>query len=156
MKTRAISPVIATIIIIAVTIAIAVAVAGWMMGLWTGFTSKPALSISQGTLNVTDGNLTLIIRNEGQGDAQLYSITVGNVECLVSTLISNNALSINSIVGGKSGIANNVAVIKAGDTVRLSAVCNNWVNVAPPGVTVQVKITTSDGSVFTGAVRTVS
>ncbi len=153
---RAISPVIATIIIIAVTIAIAVAVAGWMMGLWTGFTSKPALSITQGTLNVTTGNLTLIVRNEGQGDAQLYSITVGNVECLVSNLISSNSINLTSIVGGDSGITNNVAIIKAGDTVRLSAVCSSWKNIAPPGVTIQVKITTSDGSVFTGTARTVS
>ncbi|MEM4461540.1 MAG: archaellin/type IV pilin N-terminal domain-containing protein [Candidatus Bathyarchaeia archaeon] len=46
IERKAISPVIATIIIIAVTIAISLAVAAWLMGLWSGFVGGPKISAS--------------------------------------------------------------------------------------------------------------
>ncbi|MEM4655871.1 MAG: archaellin/type IV pilin N-terminal domain-containing protein [Acidilobaceae archaeon] len=42
---KAISPVVATVILIAVTIVIGVAVAGWLMGIWGGLGGTEALKI---------------------------------------------------------------------------------------------------------------
>ena len=80
---RAISPVIATIIIVAVTIAIAVAVAGWLMGLWTGYTAKPVLEIIDTNLTVTSNGATLnvTVYNDGSATAKIIRVTAGGYDC---------------------------------------------------------------------------
>ncbi|MEM2165375.1 MAG: archaellin/type IV pilin N-terminal domain-containing protein [Candidatus Bathyarchaeia archaeon] len=66
IERKAISPVIATIIIIAVTIAISLAVAAWLMGLWSGFVGGPKISASL-------INMTQVITNEEPSE----NVTVG-------------------------------------------------------------------------------
>ncbi|MEM4559457.1 MAG: archaellin/type IV pilin N-terminal domain-containing protein [Acidilobaceae archaeon] len=76
---KAISPVVATVILIAVTIVIGVAVAGWLMGIWGGLGGTEALKIyPNATLEGSDKgtNLTFTVKNEGSRDAKLISVRV--------------------------------------------------------------------------------
>ncbi|MEM1777401.1 MAG: archaellin/type IV pilin N-terminal domain-containing protein [Acidilobaceae archaeon] len=72
---KAISPVVATVILIAVTIVIGVAVAGWLMGIWGGLGGTEALKIYP---NATlEGNkLSFTVKNEGSRDAKLIGVRV--------------------------------------------------------------------------------
>ncbi|MCX8165380.1 MAG: type IV pilin [Acidilobaceae archaeon] len=89
---RAISPVIATVILIAITIVIGAAVGGWLLGLWGGFGDVEAIRIYPDAKlqmfqqnNKTRANLTLTLKNEGTRDAIIRKITVEGVgECLAS------------------------------------------------------------------------
>ncbi len=79
MRRRAISPVIATIIIVAVTIAIAIAVAGWLMGLWGSYGSVEQLTIMpDSTITNSSGTivLSLHVKNTGSKSATITKIEV--------------------------------------------------------------------------------
>ncbi|WP_052296928.1 archaellin/type IV pilin N-terminal domain-containing protein [Pyrolobus fumarii] len=132
---KAISPVIATIIIIAVTIAISVAVAGWLMGLWTGYTAKPALRIIDATL-YTNGTLLATVINEGTGDANVESITIGDVKCTYSD----------------AGLTS-PDLVKPGERATLKWTCTAWSTAGfQPGGSYVITIMTTDGFKFTGNV----
>ncbi|MCS7106653.1 MAG: type IV pilin [Acidilobaceae archaeon] len=91
---RAISPVIATVILIAITIVIGAAVGGWLLGLWGGFGDVEAIRIYPDAKlqmfqqnNKTRANLTLTLKNEGTRDAIIRKITVEGVgECLAGNI----------------------------------------------------------------------
>ena len=81
---RAISPVIATVIIVAVAIAISIAVAGWLFGLWGGFAGgQPEIQVSAAKVQVGEfaGNTTtpdikvfLYIVNSGSASDNILRI----------------------------------------------------------------------------------
>ncbi|MCX8196087.1 MAG: type IV pilin [Acidilobaceae archaeon] len=73
---RAISPVIATVILIAITIIVGAAVAGWLLGLWGGLGEVEALRIYPNATLSSNGELKLTIKNEGTRDAKIISIAV--------------------------------------------------------------------------------
>ena len=86
---RAISPVIATVILVAVAISVAVAVAYWMggiAGMYTKF-EKIEIQSAYAPLNTTASpspitgrcwNITMILKNTGSADATLISAYVNN------------------------------------------------------------------------------
>ena len=79
---RAISPVIATVIIVSVAIAIAVAVAFWMTGITGLFTRYEKLEIISAYAEKTDTNtftVYLKVRNTGTTDVTIDSIFVDGV-----------------------------------------------------------------------------
>ncbi|MCX8165384.1 MAG: type IV pilin [Acidilobaceae archaeon] len=82
---RAISPVIATVILIAITIVIGAAVGGWLLGLWGGFGDVEAIRIypdAKLQINGTSAKLSLTLKNEGTRDARIRKIIVEGVgEC---------------------------------------------------------------------------
>ncbi len=80
-KMRAISPVIATIIIVAVAVALAIAVVGWIMGLWSGFTGTETLQIYPDSyIDAANGVLYLHLKNSGGGTAEIYKVVVSGVD----------------------------------------------------------------------------
>ncbi|MEM0020995.1 MAG: archaellin/type IV pilin N-terminal domain-containing protein [Fervidicoccaceae archaeon] len=81
MKERAISPIIATVILVAVTIALAVGVALWMSGLIGGAGSREQLQImpdSYMNVSSTGSNavIYLHIKNAGSIDSKIISVRV--------------------------------------------------------------------------------
>ena len=76
---KALSPVIATIILIAVTVAVSIAVAAWMGALTFGFMGSSSLTITKvvfwGGSNVTGNYVVLAIKNTGT-----KTVTVGTVK----------------------------------------------------------------------------
>jgi flagellin-like protein len=81
---KALSPVIATIILIAVTVAVSLAVAAWMGALTFSFTSTEALTYTSyvwttGTSGY-DSKITLTVENTGSGTSTIASVEIdGNL-----------------------------------------------------------------------------
>ena len=146
-RMKAISPVIATIIIVAVTIAIAVAVAGWLMGLWSGYTNVPQLKINEAYLYNSTGTLVLLVSNSGTGDAVFQSVQVGDYICTKADAIY--------LGGSNTPTATDAPLtkidIKPGTlNYNVTIVCNKWANVFQPGSTVQVKVMLTNGQSVPG------
>lgn len=79
---RAVSPVIATVILVAVAITVAVAVAYWMggiAGMYTKF-EKVEIQSAYAPLNSAGGywNITLVLKNTGSAEATLINAYVNN------------------------------------------------------------------------------
>jgi len=78
---KAVSPVIATVILVAVAITVAVAVAYWMggiAGMYTKFEKVEILS-AYAPKNATHWRVTMILKNTGSADATLLDAYVNNV-----------------------------------------------------------------------------
>ncbi|MEM2223446.1 MAG: archaellin/type IV pilin N-terminal domain-containing protein [Acidilobaceae archaeon] len=120
---KAISPVVATVILIAVTIVIGVAVAGWLMGIWGGLGGTEALKIyPNATLEGT--NLKFTVKNEGSRDAKLISVRVEGL-------------------GDCSGLQ--PVVVKVGAITTITCNINNE---ATPGAVYTVRVYTEAGNVY--------
>jgi flagellin-like protein len=85
---KAISPVIATIILIAITIVIAVAVAGWVFGLFKSYSGGPAVQIlaSSSSCKASTGQCTIFVDNTGNNAVQVNSVLLnGNTVTLTAS-----------------------------------------------------------------------
>ena len=75
---KALSPVVAAIILIAVTVAVSIAVAAWMGSLTIGFMETSEISITDvsfdGTSAAANNTITLTIKNVGTSDATIASV----------------------------------------------------------------------------------
>ena len=77
---KAISPILATVIIIAVTLVIAIGVIGWIMGIWGTFGSTESLQIYPDSyINVTNSTVVLHIKNTGTATSKITEIEVVGV-----------------------------------------------------------------------------
>jgi flagellin-like protein len=109
---KAISPIIATVILIAVTLAIGVAIAAWVMGLWGGMGGTETLKILPNSTLTVDGDrveLKLTIKNDGTRDAKVVGVevVVGARVCKLShpfTTISAGAMVTGTATGTCSGL----------------------------------------------------
>jgi len=80
---KAISPVIATVILVAVAITVAVAVAYWMGGIAGQYTKFEKIEIQSATCTIdSDGNwiVNMTLKNTGTATASLISVYVNDVE----------------------------------------------------------------------------
>ncbi len=86
---KAISPVIATVIIVSVAIAISIAVALWLTGITSGFTQTENLQIvsAYATWNDTLAvwNVTLTVKNTGTTAATIDNIFINNKPITISS-----------------------------------------------------------------------
>ena len=75
---KALSPVVASIILIAVTVAVSIAVAAWMGALTIGFTATEQLQIT--SVNITSGasgNAVISVSNTGTSAFTVTQVWVG-------------------------------------------------------------------------------
>jgi flagellin-like protein len=98
-KRKALSPVVASIILIAVTVAVSIAVAAWMGALTFTFTNTEQVSITNLTffVNGANGNMNITASNTGTTAVTVNEIWVNNVKqtagitpTLPNTITSNN------------------------------------------------------------------
>ncbi len=110
---KAISPIIATVILIAVTLAIGVAIAAWIMGIWGGMGGTETLKILPNSTLTVDNNgvvtLKLTVKNDGSRDARVVGVEVGVGArvCKLSnpfTTISTGAMVTGTATGTCSGL----------------------------------------------------
>jgi flagellin-like protein len=127
---KAISPIIATVILIAVTLAIGVAIAAWIMGIWGGMGGTETLKIlPNSTLTVNNDRVTLklTIKNDGSRDARVVGVEVG--------------------VGARvCKLSNPFTTISAGAMVTGTADGN--CSELTPGASYTVKVITEAGNVY--------
>lgn len=133
MNTRkAISPILATVIIIAVTLVIAIGVIGWIMGIWGSFGSTESLQIypdSNITITSNSVKLYLHVKNTGTAAAVIDKIEVVGME----------TKSYSATIGpGNNTVLPIPLSIDKGYT---------------PGTTYQVKVYTAAGNVYSAVVQ---
>jgi len=118
---KALSPVIATIILIAVTVAVSIAVAAWMGALTFGFMGSSSLTISKvafnGTSNVSTNTVVLTIKNTGT-----KTVTVGSVKINSILATIDNGANTTTLTYTTSGAT-------ATGTIQLDSV--GWSNGSP-------------------------
>ena len=80
---KALSPVVASIILIAVTVAVSIAVAAWMGALTFGFMGSSSITITNVEFNSATGNatayMTLILKNTGTKQVTVAQVKVNNL-----------------------------------------------------------------------------
>jgi flagellin-like protein len=121
---KALSPVVASIILIAVTVAVSIAVAVWMGALSTGFMQTEQISITNVVFSGTN-TITMTISNSG----------IANVTISYAAVNNNQA----TITSGSLLVANTPA-----NTLVLT-MAENWIL----GNTYQIKLTSQKGNVYT-------
>ena len=90
---KALSPVIASIILIAVTVAVSVVVAAWMGGISLGFMGNAEqVTITNVQMNSANDNATVTVLNSGAGSVTLQSATVdGNTASFDEVTLAKGA-----------------------------------------------------------------
>ena len=156
MNTKAISPVIATVIIVSVAIAIAVAVAFWMTGITGLFTRYEKLevisayavyddtNIAPGNDNIDGGwNITVIVKNTGSSDATVDNIFINGKPF---TVYGNDVL-----INGSSTLSE--STITPGQRAVFVITLSDDVQDFSHGVIVEVKLHTAAGNEYPKSVQ---
>lgn len=118
---KALSPVVASIILIAVTVAVSIAVAAWMGSMTTGFMATEELKITNVAFD--SNTATIYVRNTGS-----TTITISEV------YINNQIISNPTIVSASLAPNGNTTITVTGDF--------------EDGTSYQFKIVTSKGNPF--------
>jgi len=130
---KAISPIIATVILIAVTLAIGVAIAAWIMGIWGGMGGTESLKIlPNSTLTVNNDQVTLqlTIKNDGSRDAKIVGVEV---------MVGAGACKLTP--------GNELSIIRAGAMVTGTAEGGTCSGLTP-GASYTVRVITEAGNVY--------
>jgi archaeal type IV pilus assembly protein PilA len=126
---RAISPVIATLLMIAIAVVASLVTYAWVMGYMNFTTEKTgkAIQIQSVSYDATNNKFTIYVQNVGDTDVQFPTTTPANI-------------FINGAVAGS--ITGNVATLTKGSTVTLSGTSTLAAGVQ----SVTIKVTTTDGT----------
>jgi flagellin-like protein len=133
---KAISPILATVILIAITLVIAIGVIGWIMGIWgsLGGPSESLVVVGSSATCSTNKQLTfnLSITNKGSADAVIKKVEVLGINS--TTTISPTTIS--------RGTSTDIEV-----TVAVTDTC------PAPGSTYQVNVYTAAGNVYSTVIK---
>jgi flagellin-like protein len=109
---KALSPVVASIILIAVTVAVSIAVAAWMGALTVGFMGSSSMTVTNVSFdNVSPKTITLSLKNTGTKGVTISQVKINNAAATVSTTAGNMTTS----AAGDSG------------TLVLTGTYANWI-----------------------------
>jgi len=127
---KALSPVVASIILIAVTVAVSIAVAAWMGALTFTFTATEQVSITNMEfLGTTSKVIRLTVNNTGTSPVTINEVWVNNVKytatnpTLPKTISANTGLLLDVTYTWTTGYNYQVKLVSArGNTFLYSAV----------------------------------
>jgi flagellin-like protein len=138
MNRKAISPVIATVILVAVAITIAVAVSYWMSGIASSYTKFEKVEVQTASCildNNGNWNITVTLKNSGSAAATMMGVFINDVEVSSygATIPANEATTITTdlttatawtLASGQSDsfnvwIGENYASLSSGTTINL-------------------------------------
>jgi len=100
---KALSPVVASIILIAVTVAVSIAVAAWMGALSFNFMNTEQLSITNAVLNPTASTIDLTVANSGSTNIVLSAAYVNGAAVTATgwtqtiTANTNDAVALTTV-----------------------------------------------------------
>jgi flagellin-like protein len=124
---KALSPVIAAIILIAVTVAVSIAVAVWMGSLTFNFMETRELQVTSMTFSGTSGDtantISLQVTNPGTGKITLQGVKLNDQDASVATSsvteynAGDNGTITLEAVGWESGFKYRVALIASDGTL---------------------------------------
>jgi archaeal type IV pilus assembly protein PilA len=115
---KALSPVVASIILIAVTVAVSIAVAAWMGGMTIGFMGSSSVTVTSVDFN-TNSTLTANLKNTGTKAVTIVSVKVNNQATTITAQGANNTLTLNAGDNLKVNIAGTPAVWVNGNTYKI-------------------------------------
>lgn len=104
---KALSPVVASIILIAVTVAVSIAVAAWMGGMTVGFMGTSSVTVTSVTFDPNAGandQMILAMKNTGTKTATIAAIKVNNQLVTGTTTFAgsgDNATQTTSMAAGE-------------------------------------------------------
>ena len=75
-KKKAISPILATVILIAITLIAAVAIAGFVFGLFGSFTSTAQISVSASNCSISQHHCIVSFINTGTGTGSVNDVSI--------------------------------------------------------------------------------
>ena len=82
---KALSPVVASIILIAVTVAVSIAVAAWMGALTVGFMGSSSMTITNTSFDSGNANVTLTVKNTGTKSVTISQAKINNAAVLIDS-----------------------------------------------------------------------
>ncbi|MEM3638366.1 MAG: archaellin/type IV pilin N-terminal domain-containing protein [Conexivisphaerales archaeon] len=150
-RRKAVSPVIATVILIAVAVALGIAVAFWASGLTSSFSKYEKLGVNTQYATGSGGNwvITLGGQNTGSSDASITQIQINGVP-----YTSYSGISLNT-QQPKSGTSLPLSVPSGAQfelTLTLTAATLNGVSAFNDGQTIQVTIITAAGNNYPASI----
>ena len=154
-KTRkAVSPVIATVILVAVAITVAVGVSYWMSGISSQYTQFEKVEIQTGFASkITDGwNVTLDIKNSGSAETTLTHVFINDIPISNTTLpaMSGTTLASNIDTVGTLGAGqSSTVVVLIGDSLLTPTGLSNLSS----GTTVNIKLHSAGGMDYIKLIR---
>lgn len=153
---KAISPVIATVILVAVAITVAVGVSYWMSGISSQYTQFEKIEIQTGyatyNTSTTSWTIFLSIKNSGSADATVTHAFLNDVPCLTANYGATSA-PVSS--WGADFLAIGLALQSgASDTVEvyIDAPPTGYLNLSS-GTTINVKLHSAGGMDYIKLIR---
>jgi flagellin-like protein len=131
---KAISPVLATVILIAITLIAAIAIAGFVFGLFGSFTSSARISATSVTCASASGQCTVYLLNTGSSNAQATTSCSETYKGVVHAVTNATAVIVTS---GAAAIAYTCTVhgsTSAGSAVTGSVSLSNGGQVPFSGI----------------------
>ena len=121
---KALSPVVASIILIAVTVAVSIAVAAWMGALTFSFTATEQVNITNMTFqtgDATDGSILVVANNTGTSSVTINEIWVNNkkentIDPTIPTegvILANKGIAFNVTMEIDSGYSYQVKLVSS-------------------------------------------
>lgn len=127
---KALSPVVASIILIAVTVAVSIAVAAWMGALTTGFMATEELKITNVAFATPDSNAEC-------ANATIFLRNTGSTAVTVTEIYKGNELVWTGTVQIAAGATTTINIDEETDPIKYDA-----------GTAYQFKVMSSKGNVF--------
>jgi len=123
---RALSPVVASIILIAVTVAVSIAVAAWMGALTIGFMATEELKITNMQFPTSPEGITIVANNTGTSPVTINEFWVNGVKqtaYVAQTVPANTGVSANAAYDWTAGSNYQVKLISSkGNSFMYTAV----------------------------------
>ncbi len=138
-NTKALSPVIATIILVAVTVAIAIAVAAWLGALTFTYTNVEQLNITGATITISGGVVAFSLSNSGTSDVIVSSASVNGGS------FTNAAGSLSAAGTGACAVASQSATVPKGSSCTMTATFGSGF---AAGTSYTFKLTSTKGHTF--------
>jgi len=153
---KAISPVIATVIIIAVAISIAIAVAFWITGISTSFTRYEKLTIvtAYAIEGTNEWRITLHVSNTGSSDTTIDEIYINGKPYSVYSGISvyykdgKQTVDENTDFSTWNTFSTNGISLNTGETVTIAITIPTTSSEFTHGSSTEIKIHTSSGGEY--------
>ena len=148
-KRRAVSPVIATVIIVAVTITVAVAVSYWMSGIAGQYTAFEKVEIQSGYATLGTGNvkwvMTIELKNSGTATATLTNVFINDIPVTEYgiTLDILGQLT-DPLTAGTSILAAGTPILSGVEQTVYVYIGSSYPSLSP-GTTINVKIHSAGG-----------
>ncbi|MEM0316545.1 MAG: archaellin/type IV pilin N-terminal domain-containing protein [Candidatus Nezhaarchaeales archaeon] len=140
---KAISPVIATIIIVAVAIVMSIAVAYWMMGLVTTFTRYEKLEYTAAYVVPTENgwDVTLTLKNTGTALATVNNILINGIP--YDQVVSDGKVNVDPELPITINVGNSTTI-----TLTLPKDRNYKFGLLTSGISVEITVVTAAGNQY--------